>query len=172
MGATGGDEQGVCHICGTDDPTVSERGRINLMAVLCDPCWNRLANDLAEDEGATDEPRPGHCPEDLTWHDPPSCRRCGARVRLYPTNYDRWISLATTELPAGEVPSRYRWRLVKVYPRHAGVAVDTVAVRLRGIDPPLDEPVIPAHRMFCTDPPGPPSPPPSPPASGGSVRGR
>ncbi|MEV0490024.1 hypothetical protein [Streptomyces atratus] len=33
--------------------------------------------------------------------------------------------------------------------RHSSVAVEFVAVRLRGIEPLLSELVVPAHRMLC-----------------------
>ncbi|MFD6553845.1 hypothetical protein [Streptomyces sp. NPDC058398] len=35
-------------------------------------------------------------------------------VRVWPTNYDRWVSLATVELPAKDVPEPLRWRLTKL----------------------------------------------------------
>lgn len=118
------------------------RGRISLMAVLCDACWNRAANDLAADEGATAAPRPDPDPEDTAWIEPAPCRECGAEVRVFPTNYDRWIVLATVELPAKDVPPRFRWRLV-----HGPDG--SVAVRVRGIEPALGDPVVPDHRMLC-----------------------
>ncbi|GAA3372538.1 hypothetical protein GCM10020367_27850 [Streptomyces sannanensis] len=108
-----------------------------------------MANDLAEDEGATAPPLPEPGPDDVSLIEPPTCDDCGAPVRLYPTNYDRWVSLATAELPAKNVPARYRWRLMKRYARHSSMVVDLVAVRLRGIDPLLSELVVPAHRMLC-----------------------
>lgn len=40
---------------------------------------------------------------------------------LYPTSYDRGVSLAAMELPAKDVPEPFRWRLVKlpaIPPRH------------------------------------------------------
>ncbi|MFH8474912.1 DUF6083 domain-containing protein [Streptomyces sp. NPDC018000] len=85
----------------------------------------------------------------MTWIEPPTCDQCGALVRLYPTNYDRWVSLAMAELSAKDVPARYRWRLVKRPARHSNVVVEFVAIRVRGIDSLLSEMVVPAHRMLC-----------------------
>ncbi|MEY2244514.1 hypothetical protein AB8A21_16605 [Streptomyces sp. BF23-18] len=45
---------------------------------------------------------------------PASCPTCGALVRVWPTNYDRRVSLATVELPAKDVPEPLRWRLTKL----------------------------------------------------------
>ncbi|MFF0451129.1 DUF6083 domain-containing protein [Streptomyces sp. NPDC004609] len=125
------------------------RGRINLMAMLCDGCWNVLANELAEHEGATAPPRAEPDPDDVSRLELPVCPECGGPIRLYPTNYDRWVSLAMSELPATEVPSRYRWRLVQVQARNTTVITDTVAVRIKGVDPLLGNPVIPAHQAVC-----------------------
>ncbi len=69
-------------------------------------------------------------------------------VRVYPTNYDRWVSLATTELPAKDVPEPFRWRLAK-FPGRSRVTTEIVAVRVRGVDPLPSEPVVPAHLMMC-----------------------
>ncbi|MEU6883283.1 DUF6083 domain-containing protein [Streptomyces sp. NPDC046712] len=119
------------------------------MAVLCDSCWNRLANGLAEDEGATAPPMPEFGPDDVSWVEPATCEQCGAPVRVRPTNYDRWVSLATVELPAKDVPPHHRWRVVRVYAPRTGVVVDLVAVRVRAVDPLPGDPVVPAHRMLC-----------------------
>ncbi|PWI12557.1 hypothetical protein DIZ27_02180 [Streptomyces sp. NWU339] len=62
-------------------------------------------------------------------------------MRVYPTDYDRWGSLAVRERPAKDVPPRYRWRLVTT-------AGGPVAVRVRRIEPPLSDPVVPDHRML------------------------
>lgn len=118
------------------------------MARLCERCWNVLANEMADADGATAAPRPDPDPDDVAWIEPPVCPDCGARVRPYPTAYDRWISLATVELPAKDVPERFRWRLVKV-PLRSLPGTEVVAVRVRGIDPLPGDPVVPAHRMFC-----------------------
>ncbi|WP_075033834.1 DUF6083 domain-containing protein [Streptomyces mirabilis] len=76
------------------------------------------------------------------------CPKCGISVRICPTSYDRWVSLATVELPAKDVPEPFRWRLTRL-PDQPHLAADIVAVRVRGIDPLPGEPVVPAHRMMC-----------------------
>jgi hypothetical protein len=103
---------------------------------------------MAAADGATATPRPEPDPEDVSWIEPPICPKCGALVRIYPTNYDRWVSLATVELPAKDVPEPFRWRLT-TFPDPSRRATDIVAVRVRGIDPLPGEPVVPAHRMLC-----------------------
>lgn len=125
-----------------------ERGRIDLMARLCEECWNVLANEMAEADGATAAPRPEPDPDDVSWIEPPICPQCGALIRVYPTNYDRWVSLATVELPAKDVPEPFRWRLTKL-PDRSSLVADIVAVRVRGVDPRPSDPVVPAHRMTC-----------------------
>ncbi|MFE4416996.1 DUF6083 domain-containing protein [Streptomyces sp. NPDC056817] len=142
MRATRGNEWALCQICGKRDLAVRGRGRIGLLVELCDSCWNRLVNDIAEEEGATATPLPDPDPDDVSWIEPPICDQCSAEIRVYPTNYDRWVSLATREMPAKDVPERYRWRLV---PTPAGF----VAVRVRGIDPLPSDLVLPHHRMLC-----------------------
>ncbi|WNZ14660.1 DUF6083 domain-containing protein [Streptomyces sp. 11x1] len=111
---------------------------------------------MAATDGATAAPRPDPGPDDVTWIEPPVCPECGALVRIYPTNYDRWVSLAMMELPAKDVPEAFRWRLTRV-PDPSPVPTDVVAVRVRGIDPLPGEPVAPAHRMVCVGGPGSPS---------------
>ncbi|WP_331445662.1 DUF6083 domain-containing protein [Streptomyces xanthochromogenes] len=113
MGALG-DQERLCQRCGKISATVRERGRIDLMARLCELCWNILANEMAEADGATATPRPEPDLDDVSWIEPPACPRCGAAIRVYPTNYDRWVSLATVELPAKDVPEAFRWRLTKL----------------------------------------------------------
>nr|WP_231976484.1 DUF6083 domain-containing protein [Streptomyces sp. 3214.6] len=103
---------------------------------------------MAEADGATAAPRPDPDPDDVTWIEPPLCPECGALVRIYPTNYDRWVSLAMVELPAKDVPEAFRWRLTRL-PGRSPILTDIVAVRVRGIDPLPSEPVVPAHRMMC-----------------------
>lgn len=149
MGATSDRDERLCQRCGEAGPTVHSRGRIDLIAELCDPCWNGLANQMAQDEGATASPRPEPDPDDVTFIEPPTCALCGADIRVYPTVYDRWVSLATKELPAKAVPERFRWRLVKVQTPRSPVVVDVVAVRVRGVDPLPGDLVIPAHQMLC-----------------------
>ncbi|MGW8748218.1 DUF6083 domain-containing protein [Streptomyces sp. NPDC055794] len=149
MGVTGDRAERVCQRCGKAGSTVHSRGRIDLIAELCDPCWNRLANQTAQDEGATASPRPEPGPDDVTFMEPQTCALCSADIRVYPTVYDRWVSLAMTELPAKAVPERFRWRLVRLRSPRSPVVVDVVAVRVRGIDPLPGELVIPAHHMLC-----------------------
>jgi Family of unknown function (DUF6083) len=146
MAATNG--QNPCQFCQSPDPTVTSRGRIDLMGELCDGCWNQLANDLATAEGATAAPIPDLDPNDVTWIEPPHCPKCNRQVRSYPTNYDRWVALATCELPAKDVPEPYRWRLTPAAGTHAGTMI---AVRLKGIEPLPSERVTPAHAFLCPD---------------------
>ncbi|MFI9833240.1 DUF6083 domain-containing protein [Streptomyces sp. NPDC051913] len=125
-----------------------DRGRIDLMARLCERCWNILANEMARLDGATAAPRPEPDPDDPSWIEPPTCPQCARPVRVYPTNYDRWVSLAEVALPAKDVPEPFRWRLTKL-PGRSLAGLDVVAVRVRGLDPLPGEPVVPAHRMLC-----------------------
>ncbi|MFI2207494.1 DUF6083 domain-containing protein [Streptomyces sp. NPDC020192] len=148
MGATREGGQPVCLRCGDAGGSVRERGRIGLMASYCEGCWNTLANEMAETDGATATPRPEPDPDDVTWIEPPVCPECGALIRIYPTNYDRWVSLAMVEMPAKDVPEAFRWRLMPL-PTRSPIPVDIVAVRVRGIDPLPSEPVVPAHSMMC-----------------------
>ncbi|MCX5169057.1 DUF6083 domain-containing protein [Streptomyces antibioticus] len=129
-------------------PTVRERGRIDLMARFCEACWNVFANEMAMSDGATAPPRPEPDPDDVSRIEPPTCPKCGAFVSIYPTTYDRWVSLSTVEMPAKDVPEPFRWRLMRL-PGQSRVTTDIVAVRVRGIDPLPGEPVVPAHRMMC-----------------------
>ncbi|TJZ54688.1 hypothetical protein FCH28_14685 [Streptomyces piniterrae] len=73
-------------------------------------------------------------------------------VRHYPTNYDRWVYLAVEDLPAKDVAPRYRWRLETIRAPYSPVAVDVVAMRIRGIEPLPSDPVRPAHRAVCLSP--------------------
>lgn len=148
MGAIGDHDWHLCHRCGEAGPSVRDRGRIDLMARLCEMCWNIFANEMAQADGATAAPRPEPDPDDVSWIEPPACPECGAPIRVFPTNYDRWVSLATVELPAKDVPERFRWRLTKL-PGRSRIATDVVAVRVRGVDPLPSDPVVPAHRMMC-----------------------
>lgn len=118
------------------------------MARLCESCWNILANEMATLDGAAAAPRPEPDPDDVSWVEPPTCPKCSAPIRVYPTNYDRWVSLAMVELPAKDVPEPFRWRLSKI-PGRSSITADIVAVRVRGVDPLPSEPVVPAHRMMC-----------------------
>ncbi|WP_338700541.1 DUF6083 domain-containing protein [Streptomyces sp. Q6] len=84
----------------------------------------------------------------MSWIEPPRCPLCGAEIRICPTNYDRWVGLALVELPAKEVPERYRWRLTPLR-GPSRVTTDVVAVRVRGVDPLPGDLVVPVHRMLC-----------------------
>jgi hypothetical protein len=100
---------------------VRGRGRIDLMTRFCETCWNVFANEMAVTDGATAPQRPDTDPDDVSWIEPPICPMCGAFVRIYPTTYDRWVSLATVEMPAKAVPEPFRWRLMRLpdlSPRH------------------------------------------------------
>jgi hypothetical protein len=123
---------------------------VPLSAELCDACWNRVANELALAEGATAAPNPD--PDDVRWIEPRTCRRCRAVVRCCPTNYDRWVELATVEMPAMKVPPQYRWRLASRAASHSAVLVDVVAVRVGAVDPTPWELVVPAHDFVCGEP--------------------
>ncbi|WP_340385310.1 DUF6083 domain-containing protein [Streptomyces sp. SS7] len=103
---------------------------------------------MAEADGATAAPRPEPDPDDVAWVEPPVCAECGDSVRVYPTVYDRWVSLALVELPAKDVPAAFRWRLMRL-PTRAHLPAGIVAVRVRGIEPLPGEPVVPAHSMTC-----------------------
>ncbi|MEW2114568.1 DUF6083 domain-containing protein [Streptomyces sp. NPDC005474] len=139
-----------CLLCSAKGPDVRERGRIvPLSAELCDGCWNKVANDLAVREGATAAPQLDPDPDDTEWIEPRSCRHCGTTVRCLPTNYDRWVELATFELPAKKVPPQHRWRLMRPTAANTPIAVATVAMRIGAIDPTPGEPVIPAHEFVC-----------------------
>lgn len=128
MGATRNGDQSVCLRCGEAGGSVRERGRISLMASYCQRCWDTLANEMAEADGATAPPRPEPDPDDVTWIEPQVCPECGA--------------------PAKDVPEAFRWRLMPL-PARAPIPADIVAVRVRGIDPLPGEPVVPAHSMTC-----------------------
>ncbi|WOX10872.1 DUF6083 domain-containing protein [Streptomyces sp. N50] len=139
-----------CLLCSSNGPDVRERGRfIPLSADLCDRCWDEVANELAVCEGATAAPDPEFDPDDVEWVEPRTCRQCHAPVRCYPTNYDRWVELATFELPAKKVPPGHRWRLMHPKAANTPVPVATVAIRIGAIDPTPGEPVIPAHEFVC-----------------------
>ncbi|MFI2036626.1 DUF6083 domain-containing protein [Streptomyces bottropensis] len=139
-----------CLLCSSNGPDVRERGRIiPLSAELCDECWHEVANELAVCEGATAAPEAEGDPDDVGWVEPPTCRRCDALVRRYPTNYDRWVELATFELPAKKVAPHHRWRLMRPRAANTPVVVATVAVRIGAVDPTPGEPVIPSHEFVC-----------------------
>lgn len=48
----------VCEECRDPGQPACGRGTLPLDVVLCDRCWNRLANELAEIDEATDPPGP------------------------------------------------------------------------------------------------------------------
>ncbi|MFJ9213277.1 DUF6083 domain-containing protein [Streptomyces sp. NPDC102264] len=152
MGALTGAIGSTCQSCGEPDPTVRMRGRAFPMAELCDACWNDFADDLARYEGAGAPPRAEPGPDDFDAVGPPLCPECNGLLRPYPTNYDRWVDLASRELPAKDVPSRYRWRLIPLRARHSQVPTGFVAVRIRGVEPMPGELVMPAHVAVCLGP--------------------
>ncbi|TVZ85843.1 hypothetical protein FB157_1181 [Streptomyces sp. BK340] len=43
------------------------------MARYCEKCWNTLANEMAEADGATAAPRLELDPDDVAWIEPPVC---------------------------------------------------------------------------------------------------
>ncbi|MFE7990216.1 DUF6083 domain-containing protein [Streptomyces shenzhenensis] len=139
----------LCQFCQRPDPTVCSRGCIDLMVELCDGCWNRFTNDLAMLEGATAPPCPAPDPDDVEAigpPEPPTCPKCHHSVRRYPTNYNKWVDLATCDLPAKDVPEPYRWRLTKGSGPHAGM---WIAVRVHAICPLPSDLVLPAHAFLC-----------------------
>ncbi|MFJ5213325.1 DUF6083 domain-containing protein [Streptomyces sp. NPDC088354] len=151
MGSTGVDRH-VCEQCGDASRLALRRGRIDLMATLCERCWNRYANEIAEAEGATAPPREEPDQDDTRWIEPPTCRACGLQVRRTPTNYDRWVDLGTVAVRAKDVPRRYRWRLLSIHPRSATVITDVIAVKVGAIEPTPGELIMPAHRALCPSP--------------------
>lgn len=142
----------VCEECRHPGQPACERGTLPLDVVLCDRCWNRLANDLAEIDEATGLPRPEPDPDDVEWIEPEGCPKCGMEVRTMPTNYDRWVNLSTAPARAKEVPRRYRWRIVTKTARHSTYPVAKIAVRVSGLEPMPDDMVIPAHTVECEHP--------------------
>ncbi|MET9914682.1 DUF6083 domain-containing protein [Streptomyces sp. NPDC006476] len=73
---------------------------------------DQLACHRCGETSHTVQPDPD--PDDATWIEPPFCPECDALVRVYPTNYDRWVSLAMVELPSKDVPEAFRWRLTRL----------------------------------------------------------
>ncbi|MFG2191442.1 DUF6083 domain-containing protein [Streptomyces sp. NPDC048639] len=136
----------ACQRCGCRNGTVGERGRIKLIALLCERCWNITSNELALQEGATDSPGYDAEGNALVAGEPPRCPACRTPIVPCPTNYDRWVHLATKDLPAERVPRRFRWRLVDVQGH------GRVAVRIRGVEPFPTAFVRPAHRAVCLGP--------------------
>ncbi|MFE2314674.1 DUF6083 domain-containing protein [Streptomyces sp. NPDC059441] len=149
MRTTGGRDGDLCQRCGKTDASVRSRGRIDLIAELCVGCWNQLAHQMAQADGATALPPPDFNPDDVTFREPPPCGQCGRDIRVYPTVYDRWVSLGMKELPAKDVPPRFRWRLIKIPSPYSPVDTDLVAVRIRSIEPLPGELVVPAHQLLC-----------------------
>ncbi|RBM19713.1 hypothetical protein DEH69_09435 [Streptomyces sp. PT12] len=122
------------------------------MVVLCAPCWNVYANAMAAHDGADAAPVDGDALDGIGPWGPPLCRRCDEPVRRLPTTYERWVDLEFDELPAKQVPSRYRWRVRPITPPTSRYVVGHVAIRIRGIEPLPGERVVPAHRLRCLSP--------------------
>lgn len=152
MGRERTDQELVCEECHDPARPAYERGVIPLGVVRCEPCWNRLANELAEIDGATAAPWPEPDPESVERIEPEGCPRCGMEVRTMPTNYDRWVHLSTAPMRAKEVPRRYRWRVETRPARHSSYPVAMIAIRVSGLDPLPDDLVIPAHTVECQHP--------------------
>lgn len=153
MGGGRTDEQQVCEVCGDPGRAAYERGVvIRLGTVQCDPCWNRLANELAAVEGATGLPRPDPGPEWFEPIEPDECPKCGMEVQTFSTNYDRWVHLATEAARAKEVPRRYWWRIEPKTASCSTYVTVRIAVRVGGIEPLPDDLVMPAHTVVCQDP--------------------
>src|SRR5437879_1093291 len=128
--------QGVCEHCGDESRPAEERGRFPLGVVLCEGCWQQFANELAKDEGATATRWPEPEPDNVEWIEPrEECRDCGMPVRRMATNYERWVDLAKVNLPAKDVPRRYRWRVKKLPVRHSSYDIGSIAVKIGAIDP-------------------------------------
>ncbi|MEU0695873.1 DUF6083 domain-containing protein [Streptomyces niveus] len=147
MGAQAGAGESTCQSCGRLDPTVCVRGRAFPMAELCDDCWIDIANDLAEYEGATAGLTPKSGSDDVEWIEPAKCPECHGEIMAFPTNYDRSVHLASREFPAKEIPSRYRWRLMRIPGQFP-----PVAVRVAAAHPLPGELVRPAHVAVCLSP--------------------
>ena len=59
MGGGRTEQQQVCEVCGDSSRPEYERGVwIPLGTVRCDPCWNRLANELAIARGLNPDSPP------------------------------------------------------------------------------------------------------------------
>jgi hypothetical protein len=149
-GRTG--QRQVCEDCGDPGRPAYERGAIPLGVGRCDPCWNRLANELAIIDGATGLPRPDPGPDSFEPIEPDECPKCGMEVWTMPTNYDRWVHLATRALRAKEVPRRYWWRIEPIRAHHSTYVIGQIAVRVSGIEPLPDDLVMPAHTVACQHP--------------------
>ncbi len=152
MGRERTNQELVCEECREPERPAWGRGTLPLDVVLCDRCWNRLANELAEIDDVADPPRPEPNPDDTGWIEPEGCPRCGMEVRPMLTNYDRWVNLSVTPVRAKEVPRRYQWRIVAKPARHSAHPVGMIAVRVSGLEPMPDDMVIPAHTVECQDP--------------------
>ncbi len=153
MGDERTEQQHVCEDCGDPSRPAQKRGVAFALDLLrCEPCWNRLANEMAETDGATARPRIDPGPESFEPIEPDECPKCGMEVRTVLTNYDRWVHLATVPMRAKEVPRRYWWRVEPIRADYSTYVVGSVAVRVRGIEPLPDDLVMPAHTVVCADP--------------------
>jgi Family of unknown function (DUF6083) len=96
--------------------------------------------DLEAQDGARWLPEDD--PDSYLPYEPVPCAGCGAQLRWYPTNYDRWIALESREQPAKNVPDGFRWRL------YQDLRSGSTAMRVVGHSLP-DDLVLPAHQAFC-----------------------
>ncbi len=153
MGDERTDQQPACEDCGDPSRPARKRGMAFPFEVMrCDPCWNRLANEMAIIDGATAPPRPDPGPEYFGPIEPDECPKCGMETRTVLTNYNRWVRLATRSMRAKEVPRRYWWRIEWLRPGNSTYVVGSIAVRVNGIEPLPDDLVIPAHTAVCAAP--------------------
>ncbi|WP_146088304.1 DUF6083 domain-containing protein [Actinacidiphila yanglinensis] len=152
MGGGRTEQRHVCGDCGDPSRPAQMRGvAFPLEVMRCDPCWNRVANEMADLDGATALPRPDPGPESFEPIEPDECPKCGMEVRTVLTNYERWVHLATRSMRAKEVPRRYWWRIEPTRPGGTTYVVGSIAVRVGGIDPLPDDLVMPAHTVVCAD---------------------
>jgi hypothetical protein len=149
-GSGGHCEEAGCDGCGSDGVRVEERGRAVPLAPLRDTCWNTCASAIAIAEGANAPPPPVFGPDQDrgTWA-PPGCRYCGSPVLVLPTNYDRWVALEFTDVPAKSVPAHYHWTVRAVRAHGSGLVIDRVAFRRYGIPTSPNDLIRPAHRAPC-----------------------
>lgn len=138
-----------CQDCGRGGPDVRERGRVFPAGMrLCDACWKRVADELADQEGATDSARPE---PDLDRLGREQCGKCRTEVVKYQTNYERWVSLGTKDLLGEAVRLEYSWRVLPVKAANTEIVVDHVAEKVYPSTWKPMELVRLAHRAVCSD---------------------